>query len=223
MAKIISFANQKGGTGKTQCTVLTASALSRSKKTLVLDMDDQQSITIARQFDTPDKNSFDIEPVTINTLYGVLKDHYGNYDFIFIDLPGKLDINKPAKDQTISQALMYIDYLFIPFVAGNYNLESTLSFINVVQQIQAVKDEPTIIHGFINMYRSRSRLNDYLIEDIKVISNKTNIPFLKAPLKNYTLYAETDTVTSIYDTKSKEPAKVNFKKWFNEVKKIINQ
>ena len=54
MAKILMFGNQKGGVGKTQVSIMTATALSQKPfnlKTCVVDIDNQKSVIRARNFD----------------------------------------------------------------------------------------------------------------------------------------------------------------------------
>lgn len=229
MAKIISFLTQKGGAGKTQCTVLAAGSFSsQNYKVLVIDIDDQQSITTARKFDEPaPPGVFDVESITghnrVLSLIEKLPAWDQQYEIIFIDLPGKLDIDLPVSDQLISRVLMYLDYLLVPFVAGNYNLESTLAFINVAQKIEALRanmERPLYLIGFVNMYRKRSRINDYLLQDIDKIISKTNIRFMNTKLSNYTSFADIDTVTSFYNHRSQQPDVLNLVNWINEIKAI---
>jgi cellulose biosynthesis protein BcsQ len=231
MAKIISFLTQKGGAGKTQCTVLLAGSLAAMNyKVLVIDMDDQQSITTARRFDEPaPPGVFQLESITGSNRVLLLSEKLPAwdqiFDFILIDLPGKLDIHIPVSDQLISRVLMYLDFIFVPFVAGNYNLESTLSFINIAQKIEAVRrsmERPLYLIGFVNMYRKRSRVNDYLLDDIKRIQERTNIRFMGTMLHNYTSFADIDTITSIYNKNSKQSDIINLVSWINEIKTITN-
>ena len=226
MAKIITFANQKGGTGKTQCTVLAAAALAGlNYKVLVIDADDQQSITTARQFDNPTPEAFKLITAPSEDLFNVLSEQDHHQHFIFIDLPGRLDMNLPIKDQRIIKALMYVDFLFIPFVSGNYNLESTLKFINAVKRVEALRADQArgiAVYGFINMYVKRSRLNDYLKQDIEAIEDKTGIPFMEVPLKRLTAFSEASTTESIYNPKARNEASFNFAQWFNELTNIID-
>jgi chromosome partitioning protein len=227
MAKIIAFANQKGGIGKTQCTVLSASAFAAlGKRVVVLDMDPQASIITARKFDdVTDRKAFAVESIRASELSESLPALDQTTDFIFIDLPGKLDIDIPVNDQAVTRALMYLDYLFIPFVAGNYNLESSLHFLTIARRIESARnalDRKLNLIGFVNMYRNRSRVNDYLIQDIEKIQDKTGLAFMREALKYYATFADTDTVTSLHQPGAKDAARANFTAWFNELEAIVN-
>ena len=57
MAVFVTFGNQKGGAGKSTCTVLAAGALSQppfSYRLAVVDIDRQQSIAARRAYDLQD-------------------------------------------------------------------------------------------------------------------------------------------------------------------------
>jgi cellulose biosynthesis protein BcsQ len=188
-------------------------------------MDTQASIITARKFDdTNGRKVFDLEAIRPAQLSERLRTLDDTNDFIFIDLPGKLDIDLPVQDQAVTRVLTYLDFLFVPFVAGNYNLESSLQFLNIARRIESARssqDRKLQLIGFINMYRNRSRVNEYLIQDVESIKQKTGIRFMREALRNYTTFAETDTVTSLYNLQTKDSAKANFTAWFKELKSIV--
>ena len=126
------YGNQKGGVGKTQVSIMTATAMSQKPfglKTCIVDIDNQKSVVRSRIFDLRayqiENPPFDVHNYTIVELQANIEQLDKDYQLIIIDAAGKLDNTQPIETQEITKALMYVDCLFIPFVAGNYNLEST--------------------------------------------------------------------------------------------------
>jgi cellulose biosynthesis protein BcsQ len=231
MAKIIMFGNQKGGVGKSLLTTLTATALSQAPfnfKTLVIDLDNQKSIVRARSFDLrayqTENAPFEVLNYTIAELQENIQRLDKDFQIILIDVAGKLDNTQPIETQEITKALMYIDRLFIAFVAGNYNLESTLDyfqFIKQVQKIRTLQQRNLEVFGFVNMHRVRSRANSFLSEDLEILKQSEPLKMLGTALNDYALFREADTITSLYDPLSNDGAKQNFNQFLNEFIKII--
>ncbi len=226
MAKIILFGNMKGGVGKSQVTIMTATALSAPPfncKVMVLDIDRQRSIERLRKLDIDSYPPDTIPPYQVRHMnFEALQKEISNldqlYDYIFIDTPGALDNDRPIQDQELTKVLMYVDALFIPFVAGNHNLTATLEYLLFCKKVQAARilsKRQLSIYGFVNMHRSRNRVNQFLIEDLAAITG--DVQLLKNYLNDYALYREADTIQTIYSDHSSDPAKVNFAAWLNEL------
>ncbi len=232
MAKILMFGNQKGGVGKSQCTVMLATALSQAPfnlKVVVVDIDDQKSIASCRTIDKTAYGSEQAEPYPILD-YSIadLQTHISEldktYQVILIDAAGKLDAKAEVTQQEISKSLMYVDYLFLPFVSGNHNLDATFKYLRFVQQIQAARqlsNRQLAAFGFVNMYRHRSRKNQFLVQDIESIGKSEKLPFLSQYLFDYALFSDADTYVSLYDASNSDTAHQNFVAWLNEIAKAI--
>jgi chromosome partitioning protein len=233
MAKIIMIGNQKGGIGKTAVTVMTATALSQEPfnlKTCIIDLDRQKSITKTRSFDLQayetENVSFDVLPYNINDLKANIGQLDKAYQLIFIDVAGHLDNSQPIEIQEITKALMYVDVLFVPFVSGGYNLDSTLEyyeFIKQVQTLRAVQPRELKVFGFVNMHRQRTRANQVLNEEIDGLTAKENLVMMQTYLNDYALFRESDTITSLYDQTTTDSAKANFATFTNEFLNIIQK
>lgn len=231
MAKIIMFGNQKGGVGKSQCSVMTATALSHppfNLKVALIDVDEQKSVVSARRID---QKAYGDAPPPYSVLdYTVeeMQEHIGQLDqefhVILIDAAGKLDARADVTQQEISKSLMYVDYLFLPFVAGNYNLDSTLRYLQFVLQLQKARilsNRQLTATGFVNMYRSRSRKNQFLLEDIESLKQTTQVGFMSSYLHDYAGFSDADTYTSLFDPLSNDAARSNFSAWLSEFGRII--
>ncbi len=231
MAKIIMIGNQKGGCGKTAVTIMAATALSQEPcnlRTVVIDLDPQKSVIRARKLDLrayqTDVAPFDVLSYSIAELQANIKRLDKEYQLIFIDVAGKMDNTQPIETQEITKALMYVDCLFIPFVAGNYNLESTVDYFNFIRQIQnirALQNRNLQAYGFINLQKARSKANALLNEDLEILQKSENLKMLVNGLNDYSLFRDADTITSLYDPLSTNSAKHNFSSFTNELIKII--
>jgi cellulose biosynthesis protein BcsQ len=229
MSKIIVFGNQKGGVGKSTIATLCANALSQEPfnlKICILDTDRQKSIVEARDFDVEDyegKVPYEVFDMDLPTLQQEIYNLDKEYDLIFIDTAGRLDINLDIQQQEITKALMYADYLFIPFRAGNFNLDATLEYLKMVMKLSKLRTDtarPLRFFGFINMFRDRSKTNTDLILEIDNLKT-AGIKFLSTRLRNYTLFEDINTINSLYDVNSTDKAKLNFTVWLNEFIKTL--
>ena len=231
MGKILMFGNQKGGVGKTQVSIMTATALSQKPfglKTCIVDIDNQKSVVRSRSFDMRaykiENPPYEVFNYTIADLQANIEQLDKIFQLIIIDAAGKLDNTQPIETQEITKALMYVDCLLIPFVAGNYNLESTIDyfrFIKLVQQQRAIQPRKLRTYGFTNQYRQRSRANSFLNEDIEILKKSENLNMMANALNDYASFRESDTITSLYDTQSSDSAKQNFSIWVNELVNVI--
>jgi cellulose biosynthesis protein BcsQ len=232
MSKILIFGNQKGGTGKTICTMLTATALSQapfSLKVCVIDLDHQKSFYDQREMDRVAYDQaappYEVIDMDIHQLQAQIKDLDLKFDVILMDTAGKLDTDKTAEHQEITKALMFADYLILPFVAGLYNVKATLKYLDVAMQLQTARqlsNRPLSLFGFMARFRPKARQTQYLQEDLAAITATTGLKVLETPLYEYLTYSDGDTYKSLFDINSKEPAKVNFASWLLEICKTIN-
>ena len=232
MAKIIMFGNQKGGVGKSLCATVVATALGQAPfnfKVAVIDLDDQKTIASLRQVDkdsyptdTPEPFAvFDFALSDLQTKIGALDK---DFEIIFLDAAGKLDAKADILQQEISRSLMFADYLFIPFVAGFGNLSATFSYLQFVQTVQNARQlsQRSLRYvGFVNQFRSRSRVNDFLLQDIQAIQQTVALPMMTTALRDYSAFKEADTFASFFDPLSNDVAKINFSEWLTEFVELI--
>lgn len=231
MAKILMFGNQKDGVGKTQISIMTATALSQKPfnlKTCIIDTDNQKSVVGIRKLDLKayqtENVPFEVFNYKVADMQNIIGQLDKEFDIIIVDAAGKLDTDQPIESQEITKILMYVDCLFIPFVAGNHNLDATIQYFEFVRQVQKLRQlqaRNLTVQGFINMHRSRSRANTFLIEDIETLQESESLEIMKTALNDYALFREADTITTIYDPLSNDPSKANFSTFINELVSII--
>jgi len=228
MSKIIAFGNQKGGVGKTTCTALVANTLSQSPFNLdviVIDIDNQKSLSKARELD---KEYFDKTPpyevlnLDIATFEKEIRELDKTHDIILIDTGGKLDKDNISQERILA----YCDFLFIPFVSGNYNLDSSLDYLKFVLSIRDKRSSNPRkfnIIGFINKYRARSKARRALSSEIEDLAKFANIDFMRNNLNDYALFTEIDTYNNLYNENASNNAALNFSVWLNELFRAITK
>ena len=233
MSKIISFLSQKGGVGKSLSTAMSSNILSQepfNHSVFVCDCDKQRSLVTQR---TDDLKGFDgatpyqIQAMTVKDFLNVKTGIYKldkDYDYVFLDVAGKLDDNLKPEEQEIVKYLQLLDFLFIPFIAGSYQMAATLDFIKVAMKVQHKRKgnkRPLKIVGFVNMEEQRTIDNKIMREEIEELKAMINIEFMDNNLKRYALFRSSDTLTSFYETDPKGNAEKNLKAWFDELYNII--
>jgi chromosome partitioning protein len=236
MAKIILFGNQKGGIGKSTLSILTANALADeifNYKVLVIDNDMQRSIISIREYDqeiVEEENqefdfTYDVKGLTYNQIREKIVDFDKEYDFIFIDTPGRIDLEQDIKQQEITKLLSFVDYVFVPFKGGALNLDSTLRYSKLLLDIQELRkntSRPLNLYGLVNFYRKNAITIQELNDEIEYLESNTNIQFMKAKIKQYALYERLNTYESLYKKgRTSNKAKQSFSTWFEEFLRIV--
>jgi len=224
MALKLAFSNQKGGAGKTSCTVLAANILSQSPfdfNILVLDTDRQQSIVKARSYEEQESYPYEVKAVSSpQELDESLTVNNDNYDIIFIDSGGKLDIDKPVEEQDITRMLAHLDYLFIPLSPGTFALDASLQYIDFAKSYAKKLNDPYSINAFFTMFRESYRNHQFIKNEF---SNVDGINLMRTMLKRSTVFEDLDTHSSWYNENSNDAVKLNITIWINEIYRIITK
>jgi cellulose biosynthesis protein BcsQ len=136
--KILSFANQKGGEGKSALTKLTAGALSMSPfnlKILIIDADTQGSIiahrnrdiaTLGEDYEFPYDVKFSF-PNKLPELITKLKKE-NEYDVVLVDMPGR------GYGDDINILLSCLDIAIVPIAKGDEDADASLDFLEALKQ-----------------------------------------------------------------------------------------
>lgn len=228
MATVITFANQKGGAGKSTVTALLANSLSQDygKRVLVLDCDLQASLTHLRalqkaQYNT-DTFSYDLMQVPLSKLQDTCKKYYEKYDCILVDIPGLLYETDGSAGQIVK--FMFIcDVVLIPIRASVFDYDSSTSFFKHLSEVQktkrAMKYEMEIF-GFVNQYTKSSENYD-LIQNL----NYLKFPMLKSKISALADYprAASNIKSLQKSTVSNPRIKREFNEFTDEIISILNQ
>ncbi len=138
---VISYANQKGGVGKSTLTCMTANFLTaKGYKVLVIDSDFQGSVIALRELDkqmlgNDFKFPYDVIYCPATELEGVLDNEIDKFDVIMIDMPGQ------SYGEGLGKLLTFLDYAFIPVKTGDTDVYSTVDFVKDVITASGIRKE----------------------------------------------------------------------------------
>ena len=182
MTKIISFSNQKGGTGKTTLAANLSVLWSNSGyKVATLDADSQKSLTywIEARKKYYGENDIGLDLISYNphTFVEDLNSIKKNYDFIIIDSP-------PLISYEPIQIVKNVDKVFIPVQPSPLDLMATIPFLNITRK---EKKHATVI---LNRVLPRARLTDAMIMRLRYAGAK----IARSRISSKVIYAETFSV-----------------------------
>lgn len=160
-AKIITFANQKGGAGKSTLTALTAGWLSSdpyNKNILVIDADEQGSLFQQRELEIDHHGKdhpfpYEIVYHSITDIDKAIEENIDNYDFLFLDLPGRLYDPGNEDTKAVLNAISFCDMVLIPIKSSNYDLFASLDFLSRILKVKEELKKVKIklkVYGLIN-------------------------------------------------------------------------
>ena len=179
MGKVISFSNQKGGSGKTTLSANLAVLWSNSGyKVAVIDADAQNSLTYwleaRKKYYGEDDIGITSYNFDVRNLKEEIKQIKRKYNFIIIDSP-------PSITFETMQIIKASDRVFVPVQPSPLDLMATVPFINLVKQ---EKKNPII---FLNRVMPRARLTDAMILRLRYAGAK----IARSRISSKVLFAET--------------------------------
>ena len=155
MGKVITFSNQKGGSGKSTLPANLAVLWSNSGyKVAVIDADPQKSLTYwlseRKKYYGDDDIGINFYNFDIRNLAEEVKKIKRKYDFIIIDSP-------PAITFETLQIIKASNGVFVPVQPSPLDLMATLPFLQIARE---EKKKPLII---LNRVMPRAKLTDAMI------------------------------------------------------------
>ena len=155
MRKVITFSNQKGGSGKSTLSANLAVLWSNSGyKVAVIDADPQKSLTYwlseRKKYYGDDDIGINFYNFDIRNLTEEVKKIKRKYDFIIIDSP-------PAITFETLQIIKASNGVFVPVQPSPLDLMATLPFLQIARE---EKKKPLII---LNRVMPRAKLTDAMI------------------------------------------------------------
>ena len=182
MGKIISFSNQKGGSGKTTLAANIAVLWSNSGyKVAIIDADAQKSLTYwydaRKKYYGNDDAGIDVYPYSISTIIEDVKTIKRKYNFIIIDSP-------PSITYDTIQVLRSVDRVFVPVQPSPVDLLATIPFLNLSSQ---ERKKSTII---LNRVLPRANLTEAMILRLRYAGAK----IARSRISSKVIFAETYSV-----------------------------
>ena len=197
MAETIAFAVQKGGTGKTSSTNITAEILhKKGARVLVVDLDPQHNLSHSVGVDNPDASISDVLTDSVSIDKAIYKTQSGyavlpasrklfehQADIAATSLSKHLEPLQPLFDYILIDCppalsslsingIMAADRVVIPVIPGNFcdlALADTLSTIATLQNSGHKVEAAGIL---VVTYNSRSTLDKYMLEQYESIAAK---------------------------------------------------
>ena len=182
MGKIVTFANQKGGTGKTTLATNLAVLWSNSKyKVAVIDADTQKSLAnwveARKKYYGENDIGIDVYPYHTHSLGEDIKKIKRKYNFIIIDSP-------PSITYDTIQIVKNSDRIFVPVQPSPVDLMATIPFLNLVKQ----ERKKAIV--ILNRVMPRARLTDAIVMRLRYAGAK----IARSRISSKVIYAETYSV-----------------------------
>jgi len=182
MGKIITFANQKGGSGKTTLSANLAVLWANSGyKVAVIDADAQQSLTYwlsaRKRYYLNEPLGIDFFPFNPRDLKNDLQNIKRKYDFIIIDSPPSITFESV-------QIVKSADAIYVPVQPSPLDLMATIPFLKIVSE----ERKKAIV--ILNRVMPRAKLTDAMVIRLRYAGAK----IARSRISGKIIYAETFTV-----------------------------
>jgi chromosome partitioning protein len=170
--KVIAIANQKGGAGKsTLATNIAVMFANDNKKVLLIDADTQQNTSLRWHADRAQYEEnvvgLDVCGLTARNLLPSTLSYRKQYDIIIIDAGARITAEAHA-------AVAAADYLIVPVKAVKADVDSTVTFLEIVAQGMEIRDD--LVAGIlINEVNERTSLAKLMIEELKAFAETFGI------------------------------------------------
>ncbi|MDQ0454755.1 ParA family protein [Rhizobium paknamense] len=196
---VISFANAKGGAGKTTAALLLATELAhQGYRITILDADPQGWISQWAALSSPHQNIEVISHVTIGSLQGHIREGRGNSDYVIIDLAG-------ARDAIVTMAIGLSDHVMIPVQGCAMDAKGAAQILDLIEQMR-VAGNLVIPHSVV-LTRVASMVTTRALLAIKGLLAARGVNVINTPI------AERNAFRDIFETGgtlySMDPAKVS--------------
>ncbi|MBP1852373.1 ParA family protein [Rhizobium halophytocola] len=128
---VISFANAKGGAGKTTAALLLATELAhQGYRVAILDADPQRWITQWFELSGVQRNLEVISEVSLASLQGHLRELKSTTDYIIVDLAG-------ARDALVTAAIGLSDHVMIPVQGCAMDAKGAAQILDLIKLMES--------------------------------------------------------------------------------------
>lgn len=236
MTQTIAFCVQKGGTGKTSSTNITAEILhSQGKRVLVVDLDPQHNLTHSVGVNNPEVSIADVLTKTADTSSAIYKTRAG-----YAILPASRDLFKHQTDiahdtlvKAIAPLKSYFDYILIdcppalsslsinglyaadkvviPVIPGNFCDLALVDTLNTIGTINAQAAKTMVSGILVTLYNKRSNLDKMMLTKYTEIATKYGTKIFDAKIRQCQKIKEAQVLgESILDYAPKSNAVIDY-------------
>ncbi|OLP56504.1 chromosome partitioning protein ParA [Rhizobium rhizosphaerae] len=171
---VITFANTKGGAGKTTAALLLATELARGgARVTVLDADPQAWITGWAQTGAAPRNIEVVSAVTAASIQGHLAEARRVSDYIIIDLPG-------ARDTLLANALGFSDHVVIPIQGCAMDAKGGAQVLELLMRLE--KSAGIRIPHSVLLTRVNSLVTTRALQMVKTLLAERQVRVLDTPI-----------------------------------------
>lgn len=126
---VITFANAKGGAGKTTAALILATELAaQGYRVTILDADPQRWITSWHEISGSQRNLAVISEVSMGSLQSHIRENRDQTDYFIVDLAG-------ARDALVATAIGLSDHVMIPIQGCAMDARGGAQILELLQQL----------------------------------------------------------------------------------------
>jgi chromosome partitioning protein len=171
---VITFANTKGGAGKTTAVLLLSTELARrGYRVTILDADPQHWISHWKEISGPIHNVSVIDFVTSTSLPLHLRESKDSADFFIVDLPG-------VRNPLLATAIGLSDHVLIPIQGCAMDARGGAQVLELLQYLES-KAGISIPHSVV-LTRVNSMVTTRALQTVKALLNQRAVPVLETPI-----------------------------------------
>ncbi|MCR4745533.1 MAG: ParA family protein [Lachnospiraceae bacterium] len=239
--KIVTIANQKGGTAKsTTAAALTQAAVKRKQRVLAIDMDPQGNLSFFLGADTNRSGSYELltgenPKQTMQEVQGgtvisascdlpTLKTEPGSARRLqkaLSKLENDFDIciidTPPTAGEMQYNALQAADSLLIPVHADIVGLQGLYQIVDTARQIQQSNKKLKIMGYILTEYSGRSIIERQMEETIEAKASEMHIPFLQSIRKAVAVREAQTLQKSLYEYAPKSNPAIDYMELFKKI------
>ncbi|HEV7436620.1 MAG TPA: ParA family protein [Pseudorhizobium sp.] len=179
---VISFANAKGGAGKTTAALLLATELAHEGyRVAIIDCDPQHWISQWAEISGPVRNLQVISEASVASLQCHLREMASQVEFFVIDLAG-------AKDALVTTAIGLSDHVMIPVQGSAMDAKGAAQILDLLTLMKE-KANLAIPHSVV-LTRVTSMVTTKALLTIKGLLAARGVNVLNAPIGERTAFKE---------------------------------
>lgn len=171
---VITFANTKGGAGKTTAALILATELARQgNRVTILDADPQHWISHWHEISGRVRNIDVISSVTMASIQTHIAENRANTDYFIIDLPGE-------RNTLMATAIGLSDHVMIPIQGCAMDAKGGAQVLELLALL-ASKQNIRISHSVV-LTRVNSLVTTRALQVVKQLLAERSVPVLDTPI-----------------------------------------